>query len=114
MAVIINKNRAYRSNVRLVERNQNGAPSEKGREMICETICETVNREKRYVGDDYFISRTSTITSLNMAESAKQNFERDHKNCLLSINFDEISKIFVEEETIESFVQDVITKVSTL
>ena len=114
MAVIVNKNHAHRSNVSLVERNQHGALSEKGREMLCETICETVNREKRYVGDDYFISRTSTITSLNMAESAEQNFERDHKNYLLSINFDEIPKIFVEEETIESFVQDVITKVSSL
>ena len=49
-----------------------------------------------------------------MAESAEQNFERDHKNYLLSINFDEIPKIFVEEETIESFVQDVIMKVSSL
>ena len=114
MSVIINKNHAHRSNVSLVERNQNGALSEKGREMLCETICETVNGEKHYVGDDYFILRTSTITSLNMAESAEQNFERDHKNCLLSINFDEISKIFVEQETIKSFVQDVITKVSSL
>ena len=49
-----------------------------------------------------------------MAESTKQNFESDQKNCLLSLNFDEISKIFVEEETMESFVQDVIMKVSSL
>ena len=49
-----------------------------------------------------------------MAESTEQNFERDQKNCFLSLNFDEISKIFVEEETIESFVQDVIMKVSSL
>ena len=45
MAVIINKNHTHRSNVSRVERNQNGALSEKGRESLCETICETVDRE---------------------------------------------------------------------
>ena len=67
---------------------------------------------KRYVADDYFISQT--CTTLNMAESTEQNFERDRKNCLLSLDFYEISEIFVEDETIESFVQDATTKVSFL
>ena len=67
---------------------------------------------KRYVAGGCFISQT--FTTLNMAESTEQNFERDRKNCLLSLDFDEISKIFVEDETIESFVQDATTKVSFL
>ena len=41
-----------------------------------------------------------------------KNFERDQKNCLLSLDFDEISEILREEETIKSFMQDSITKVS--
>ena len=45
---------------------------------------------KRYVVDEYFNSQTCTI--LNMAESTEQNFERDRKNCLLSLDFDEIYK----------------------
>ena len=49
-----------------------------------------------------------------IAKSTEQNFEGDRKNCLLSLDFDEISEIFVEEEAIESFVQDTTTKVSFL
>ena len=40
--------------------------------------------------------------------------EHGRKNCLLSLDFDEISEVFVEEGTIESFVQDATTKVSFL
>ena len=69
---------------------------------------------KRYARDGYLISRTCTHTTLNMAESTKQNFERDRKNSLLSLDFDEISEILVQEKTIESFVQDATTKVSFL
>ena len=69
---------------------------------------------KRYVGDGFFILRTNIHTTLNMAKSTKQNFERDRKHCLLSVDFDEISGIFVEKEMIESFVQDITTKVSFL
>ena len=46
-----------------------------------------------------------------MAESIEKNFERDQKSCLLSLDFDEISEIFVEEETIDKFVQDATKKV---
>ena len=74
----------------------------------------SVRLYERYVEDRYFISRTCTHTTLKMAESTEQNFERDRKNCLLSLHFDEISEIFTEEETIESFVQDATTKVSFL
>ena len=45
---------------------------------------------KRYAADEYFNSQT--CTTLNMAESTEQNFERDRKNCLLSLDFDEIYK----------------------
>ena len=45
-----------------------------------------------------------------MAESTEQNFERDGKNCLLSLNFDEISEILVEQKTIEILVQDTTAK----
>ena len=69
---------------------------------------------KQYVGDGYFNSRTCTHATLNMTKSTAQNFERGRKNCLLSLDFDEISEILVEEETIESFVQDATTKVSFL
>ena len=69
---------------------------------------------KRYVEDGYFIWRTCTHLTLNMAESTKQNFERDRKKCLLSIDFDEISETFVEEETVENFGQDATMKVSFL
>ena len=69
---------------------------------------------KLYVGDGYFISRTCTHTTSNMAKSTKQNFERDRENCLLSLDFNEIPEIFVEEETIESLVPDATTKVSFL
>ena len=41
-----------------------------------------------------------------MAKQTEQHFERDRKSCLLSLDFDEISEIFVEEEMIENFVQD--------
>ena len=67
-----------------------------------------------YFGDGYFILRTCTHATLNMAETTKQNFERDRTKYLLSLDFDEISEIFVEEETIESFVQDATTNVSFL
>ena len=69
---------------------------------------------KRYVGEGYFILRTCTHTTLNMTESTKQSFERDRKDCLLLLDFDEISEIFVEEETTESFVLNATTKVSFL
>ena len=49
-----------------------------------------------------------------MAESTEQNFERDRKKCLLSMDFDEISETFVEEETVENFGQDATMKVSFL
>lgn len=45
-----------------------------------------------------------------IAESIEQNFEKDKKNCLLPLEFDEIS----EEETIKGFVQDATTKSSFL
>ena len=45
---------------------------------------------KRYVGDGYFIWRTCTYITLNMAKSNKQKFERYQKKCLLSFDFDEI------------------------
>ena len=41
-----------------------------------------------------------------------KNFERDQKLFLLSLDFDEISENFREEETIKIFMQDSITKVS--
>ena len=69
---------------------------------------------KRYVRDGYFIWQTYTQKTLNMTESTKQNFERDRKNCLLPVDFEEISELFVEEETIESFVQNATMKVSFL
>ena len=46
-----------------------------------------------------------------MAESTEKNFERDQKSCLLSLDFDEISEIFVEEDIIKKFVKDAIKKV---
>ena len=49
-----------------------------------------------------------------MFELTEQSFGRDQKNCLLSLDFDEFTEILVEEETIESFVQDATTKVSFL
>ena len=49
-----------------------------------------------------------------MAESTEKNFERDQKSCLRSLDFDEISEIFVEEEIIKKFVQDAIKKVSVI
>ena len=45
-----------------------------------------------------------------MAVSTEQNLERDGKNYLLSLDFDEISEILVEEKTIEIFVQDTTAK----
>ena len=66
---------------------------------------------KRYVGDGYFIWRTCTYITLNMAESNKQKFERYQKKCLLSLDFDEIWEILLKEETIESVVQDATMKV---
>ena len=65
-------------------------------------------------GDGCFISRTYTHTTLNMAKSTEQKFERDWKNSLLSLDFDEVSKIFIKEGMMESFVQDATTKVSVL
>ena len=47
-----------------------------------------------------FIPRTWSHTTLNLAKEVEQNFERDRKNCLLSLDFDKISEIFVEEKTI--------------
>ena len=49
-----------------------------------------------------------------MTVSTEQNIERDLKKCLLSLSFNEISEIFVEEETIESFVQHLTANVSFL
>ena len=84
---------------------------------------------KRYVGDSYLILRTYTHTHThiharthtqthththNMTVSTEQNIERDLKKCLLSLSFNEISEIFVEEETIESFVQHLTANVSFL
>ena len=86
---------------------------------------------KRYVGDSYLILRTYTHTHThiharthtqththththNMTVSTKQNIERDLKKCLLSLSLNEISEIFVEEETIESFVQHLTANVSFL
>ena len=65
---------------------------------------------KQYVGDGYFISRTCTHTTWNMAVSTEQNLERDGKNYLPSLDFDEIAEILVEEKTIEIFVQDTTAK----
>ena len=53
-------------------------------------------------------------TTMNMTESTEQNFERDRKNCFLSLDFDEASEKIVEEEPIKSFVEDATTKVSSL
>ena len=84
---------------------------------------------KRYVGDSYLILRTYTHTHThiharthtqthththNMTVLTEQNIERDLKKCLLSLSFNEISEIFVEEETIESFVQHLTANVSFL
>ena len=86
---------------------------------------------KRYVGDSYLILRTYTHTHThthiharthtqthththNMTVSTEQNIERDLKKCLLSLSLNEISEIFVEEETIESFVQYLTANVSFL
>ena len=84
---------------------------------------------KRHVGDSYLILRTYTHTHThiharthtqthththNMTVSTEQNIERDLKKCLLSLSFNEISEIFVEEETIESFVQHLTANVSFL
>ena len=84
---------------------------------------------KRFVGDSYFILRTYTHTHThslthtyththththNMTVSTEQNIGRDQKNCLLSLSLNEISEIFVKEETIESFVQDLTAKVNFL
>ena len=84
---------------------------------------------KRYVGDSYLILRTYTHTHThiharthtqthththNMTVSTEQNIERDLKKCLLSLSLNEISEIFVEEETIESFVQHLTANVSFL
>ena len=49
-----------------------------------------------------------------MTVSTEQNIGRDQKNCLLSLSLNEISEIFVKEETIESFVQDLTAKVNFL
>ena len=49
-----------------------------------------------------------------IAESIEQNFEKDKKNCLLPLEFDEISEMILEEETIKGFVQDATTKSSFL
>lgn len=48
-----------------------------------------------------------------IAESIEQNFEKD-KDCLLPLEFDEISEMILEEETIKGFVQDATTKSSFL
>ena len=45
-----------------------------------------------------------------MAVSTEQNLERDGKNYLPSLDFDEIAEILVEEKTIEIFVQDTTAK----
>ena len=55
-----------------------------------------------------------THTTMSMTESTEKSFERDGAKGLLSLDFDGISEIFVEEKTIESFVQDATAKVRFL
>ena len=43
-----------------------------------------------------------------------KTLKETEKNCLLTVDFEEISELFVEEETIESFVQNATMKVSFL
>ena len=70
---------------------------------------------KRYVGDGYVISQTCTHSHNNEHDRiTEKSFERDGTKGLLSLDFDGISEIFVEEKTIKSFVQDATAKVRFL